>query len=409
MTLNNTPEDPAILSALENLSGAWNWGRLPRLLTITHRPPQPAVPTTLAGGVGSQTAADLLNHWIDQCRRHRGLVDVQRDLGVDAVGVAFETGDRHVLYAMDRSGVEYLVEGQRSSTTRSATGTNLGGDALGDLADQLAELTWRLAGWAAPAAGARIRDMWPKPGLVDLDDDELHDRYATNAEHSVRLLTVSSIDGLAAMNGTSAPLSGPGDQRVYQMVKRDADLVLIGAGTVRAEQYGPTMLTSLQVARRRSMGLAPYPTIAVVSRSLDLDLTGPLFQHHRGRHVPPRPIIVAPAATMPTVDPALAERVDLVAAGETDVDLALAVQKLRSLGHHRLVCEGGPYLAGKMARAGLLDEICMTITPQLLAVPGPRITAPSGTVPAGDDWQLHRSLLDERGNLFLRYTRLPNA
>ncbi|MFI7511450.1 dihydrofolate reductase family protein [Micromonospora aurantiaca] len=406
MTLDSTQGDPAILSALEHLSGTWSWGRPPRLLTLTHRPPQPAVPTTLAGGVGSQTASDLLDQWIDKCRHHRGLVDVQRDLGVDAVGVAFETGDQHVLYVMDRSGVEYLVEGQQSSTARSAAGTNLGGQTLDALAEQLAELTWRLAGWAAPAAGARIRDMWPKPGLVDLDDDELHDRLATDAGH-LRLLAVTSIDGLAAVNGTSAALSSPGDQRVYQAVKRDADVLLVGAGTVRAEQYGPTPLSALQIARRRSLGLAPYPTVAVVSRSLDLDLAGPLFQHHTGRHVPPRPIVIAPAAAAARIDPALAERVDLVVAGETDVDLALAVQQLRSQGHQQLVCEGGPSLAGAMTRAGLLDEICMTVTPQLLATPGPRITDSSGAGQGTDDWQLRRSLIDEQGNLFLRYDRLP--
>ncbi|MBM0279065.1 dihydrofolate reductase family protein [Micromonospora tarensis] len=406
MTLDNKQGDPAILSALGHLSSTWTWGRPPRLLTITHRPPQPAVPTTLASGIGSQTAADLVDQWIDKCRRHRGLVDVQRDLGVDAVGVAFETGDQHVLYAMDRSGVEYLVESQRSSPARSVAGANLGGQALDGLAEQLAELTWRLAGWAAPTAGARIRDMWPKPGLVDLDDDELHDRLAADAGY-VRLLAVTSIDGLAALNGTSAALSSPGDQRVYQAVKRDADVLLVGAGTVRAEQYGPTPLSALQIARRRSMGLAPYPTVAVVSRSLDLDLAGPLFQRHPGRHVPPRPIVITPAASAASIDPALAERADLVVAGETDVDLALAVQQLRSRGHQRFICEG-PSLAGGMARAGLLDDICMTITPQLLAVPGPRITTgPSGPVPATDDWQLQRSLIDERGNLFLRYLRLP--
>ncbi|MFI5837718.1 dihydrofolate reductase family protein [Micromonospora sp. NPDC051300] len=406
MTIDSTQGDPAILSALEHLSSTWNWGRPPRLLTLTHRPPQPAVVTTLAGGVGTQTASELLDQWLDQCRRHRGLVDVQRDLGVDAVGLGFETGGQHVLYVMDRSGTEYLVEGQQFSTSRSAAGANLGGQALDSLAEQVAELTWRLAGWPAPVAGARIRDMWPKPGLIDLDDDELHDRLATDAGH-VRLLAVTSIDGLGAVNGTSAALSSPGDQRVYQAVKRDADVLLVGAGTVRAEQYGPTPLSALQIARRRAMGLAPYPTVAVVSRSLDLDPTGPLFQQHTGRHVPPRPIVIAPAASAASIDPALAERVDLLVAGETDVDLGVAVQQLRSEGHQRIVCEGGPSLAGAMTRAGLLDQICMTITPQLLAMPGPRITDSSGAGQDADDWQLHRSLIDEQGNLFLRYDRLP--
>lgn len=414
MTPAPSYESSSILSALQQLSATWHWGSPPKLLTISHRPPKPTVPSILAGSVGGQTALDLLEHWIDQCRHHRGIVDVQRDLGVDAVGVSFEQGGRHVAYAMDRAGLEYLALGERSVPERHLTsGTNLLEPArLPDLlAERLAELVWRLAGWPTPVPGSRIRDMWPKAGLVDLDEDELHERYASPSptECSVRLLTVASIDGLAAVDESCAALTSPGDQRIYRLVKRSADLLLLGAGTVRAERYGPTVLSAPEIARRRADGLRPYPAIAVVTRSLDLDLTGPLFQQHTGRHVPPRPILIVPVAAMGTIRSAIAEHAEIIVAGDLDVDLGQALQALRDRGYRHIVCEGGPSLAGQMAQAGLLDEICMTVAPKMLAVAGPRVTAGSGTRPAPDEWQLSRSLLDEQGNVFLRYTRLRGA
>lgn len=410
MTSAHPDTNSSILSVLEELHATWRWGGPPTLLTISHRPPKPAVPAILASGVGGHTPLDLLAHWIDQCRRHRGIANTQRDLGVDAVAVSGEIDGQHMCYAMDRNGLEYLVRGHRHTLERRRTsGTDVAARTglAGLLTERLAELVWRLAGPPPPAAGSRIRDMWPTTGLIDLDEDELHERYALPSPtgRHVRLVTVSSIDGLAAVNGASAALTSSGDQRVYRLIKRDADLLLLGAGTVRAEQYGQTALSAPEIARRRANGLPPYPAIAVVTRSLDLDLSGPLFQRGIGGHCQPRPILIVPAAAAAEASTAVAEAAELLVAGDYNVDLNQAIQLLRQRGHRRIVCEGGPALAGQLAQADLLDELCLTITPQLLAVAGPRITAGPAGQPAGGQWQLHRSLLDEQGNLFLRYTR----
>lgn len=410
MTSAHRDPSSSILSVLEELSVTRRWGGPPTLLTISHRPPKPTVPAILASGVDSDGPLDLLAHWVDQCRRHRGIGNTQRDLGVDAVAVSGEIDGQHVGYAMDRTGREYLVRGQRhgaephrDSGTDVAARTHL----PGLLTQRLAELVWRLAGPPPPAAGARIRDMWPAAGLIDLDEDELHERYAlpSHTEGHVRLVAVSSIDGLAAVNGSSAALTSSGDQRVYRLIKRDADLLLLGAGTIRAEQYGQTALSAPEIARRRANGLPPYPAVAVVTRSLDLDLSGPLFQPSIGGHRQPRPTLIVSAAAAAEASTAVAEAAELLVAGDYNVDLNQAIQLLRQRGHRRIVCEGGPSLAGQLAQADLLDEICVTVTPQLPAVAGPRITAGPAGRPAGGQWQLHRSLLDEQGNLFLRYTR----
>lgn len=410
--MTSAHQDPSssILSVLEEFSANWRWGDPATLLTISHRPPKPTVPAVLASGVDGDGPLELLAHWLDQCRRHRGIGNTQRDLGVDAVAVSGEIDGQHVGYGMDRTGREYLVRGQRhgaephrDSGTDVAARTHL----PAPLTERLAELVWRLAGPPPPAAGARIRDMWPTAGLIDLDEDELHERYAlpSHTESHVRLVAVSSIDGLAAVNGSSAALTSSGDQRVYRLIKRDADLLLLGAGTIRAEQYGQTALSAPEIARRRANGLPPYPAVAVVTRSLDLDLSGPLFQPSIGGHSQPRPILIVPAAAAAGASTAIAEAAELLVAGDYNVDLNQAIQLLRQRGHRRIVCEGGPSLAGQLAQADLLDEICVTVTPQLPAVAGPRITAGPAGRPAGGQWQLHRSLLDEQGNLFLRYTR----
>ncbi|WP_027661410.1 dihydrofolate reductase family protein [Salinispora fenicalii] len=410
MTSAHRDTSSSILSVLEELSATWRWGGPPTLLTISHRPPKPTVPAILASGVDGDGPLDLLARWIDQCRRHRGIVHTQRDLGVDAVAVSGEIDGQYIGYAMDRNGREYLVRGQRRVPGRCGTsGTDVAARThLPDLlTERLAELVWRLAGPPPAAAGSRIRDMWPVAGLIDLDEDELHERYAlpSHTEGHVRLVTVSSLDGLAAVNGSSTALTSSGDQRVYRLIKRDADLLLLGAATIRAEQYGQTALSAPEIARRRANGLPPYPVVAVVTRSLDLDLRGPLFQRSVGGHSQPRPLLIIPAAAAPKGGTAIAEAAEFLVAGEHDVDLNQAIQVLQQRGHRRIVCEGGPALAGQLARADLLDEICMTISPQLLAVTGPRITAGPAGQPADGQWQLRRSLLDERGNLFLRYAR----
>lgn len=410
MTSAHRATNSSILSALQELGTTWRWGSPPTLFTISHTPPKPTVPAVLAGSVGGHTPLGLLEHWIDRCRRHRGIVHTQRDLGVDAVAISFEQDGQHVAYAMDRAGVQYLALGrQHASEWHLTSGTDvLAATLLPDLfTERLAELVWRLAGPPPPVPGSRIRDMWPTAGLLDLDEDELHERFAVPppTEGHTRLVAVASVDGLAAVHGSSTALTSTGDQRVYRLIKRDADLLLLGAATIRAERYGQTILSAPEVARRRANGLPPHPAVAVVTRSLDLDLTGPLFRRGTGRHTPPRPILIVPAAAATDGNTAVAEHAEILVAGEHDVDLTRAVRLLQDRGHRRIVCEGGPSLAGQMAQADLLDEICLTIAPQVLAVAGPRITADSATQPASGEWQLSRSLLDEVGNVFLRYAR----
>ncbi len=197
--------------------------------------------------------------------------------------------------------------------------------------------------------------------LGDLDDERLLDAYSPGAPEWLRVNFVSSADGAATGgDGLSAGLGDEADARVFALLRRLADVVLVGAGTVRAEGYGAMRLPEPDAAWREAHGLAPHPVFAIVSGALDLDPASPIFVD---APVPPI-VITAPGG---------------VFAGEADVidtlDLAAAVAALRSRGLARVHCEGGPRLFGSLLEAGLVDELCLTVSPLLQGGDARRIVA----------------------------------
>nr|EIF93330.1 hypothetical protein [Streptomyces tsukubensis NRRL18488] len=88
---------------------------------------------------------------------------------------------------------------------------------------------------------------------------------------------VSSLDGAAQHDGASQPLSGPADMRIFGVLRALCDVVIAGAETVRREGYRPARAREAFAARRAAAGQTPAPAIAVVSASLELDFTAPLF------------------------------------------------------------------------------------------------------------------------------------
>src|SRR4051794_40950938 len=135
---------------------------------------------------------------------------------------------------------------------------------------------------------------------------------------------VSGLDGCAAVGGRVAVLSGDVDRALFLAMRSLADVVLVGASTVREEGYGPVRLSESQRAARRRAGRRELPPIAVVSRSLQLDLTRPLFRE------PPDPgsrtIVVTCAASDPERRAELSEVADVLVAGDESVDLRAALE-----------------------------------------------------------------------------------
>ncbi len=206
-----------------------------------------------------------------------------------------------------------------------------------------------------------------------------NDMPLTETRPTVRLNMIASIDGATAIAGLSGGLGGPADQALFTVLRSQADVVLVAAGTVRAEHYGPSKVP-----------------VAVISRSCRLDWDSPFFTA----------AIASPIVVTVSEAPALERRkaadlADVIIAGERDVDLAAALGALAGRGYAWVLAEGGPTLNGQLAAAGLIDEVCLTVSPLLAGGDAKRILAGPALV-CGSGWRLH-SLCEQDGFLFLRY------
>lgn len=210
-----------------------------------------------------------------------------------------------------------------------------------------------------------MRMLLPQPG--PLDEAALIEVCAPDdrREPRIRLNFIASIDGAVTVDGRSGGLGNANDQAMMARLRMHADVVLVGAGTIRAEGYGPIVLDEFAQRWRTRQGWEPNPRLAIVTRSRDL------------------PDLVLAA------DPILL------------TDAATARGDLSALGLPQVLCEGGPHLFGSLAAAGDVDELFLTLSP-LLVGPGPgRIIAGAPIVPRR--MRLRHALTDD-DLLYLRYT-----
>lgn len=219
-----------------------------------------------------------------------------------------------------------------------------------------------------------------------------------------RMMFISSADGAATVDGRSGGLGTPADHRVFALARRDADVILVGAGTVRAEGYDGELVDAEASDWRTARGLAAHPEVAVVSGGLQLAASEPFFTR-----APRRPVVLTSAAALrdhADRAAALAEVADVIAAGETDVDPTVALALLAARGHRVVHGEGGPSLFGAVAAAGRLDELQLSLSPVLAGGEGPRILTAAETV--GLDLRLVH-VLHEDSMLLLRYVVAGSA
>lgn len=179
---------------------------------------------------------------------------------------------------------------------------------------------------------------------------------------------VASIDGATAVEGRSGGLGGPADKEVFRALRGMADAIVVAAGTVRAETYGPPRTSPEIQAHRTAIGQRPHPRIAIVSGSLDLDPTAPLFVE-----APDPPLILTVDDPSPDRVEALSGLAELVGCGAERVDLGRAGTALAAAGIRRAVVEGGPALNGQLVLEGMVDEVNLTISPLLVAGDSARV------------------------------------
>lgn len=212
----------------------------------------------------------------------------------------------------------------------------------------------------------------------------------------VRANMIFSADGAAAFGGRAGPLSCPTDQQLLRILRSFADVVLVGAGTARAENYGPVRLTEAEHARRRREGRATAPPLAVVSRTGELPPT--LF----GNPDQP-PILVTCAQANARHGLSEGDRWQVVVAGEESVDVVRAVALLRERGMHNVLCEGGPTLLDQLVDADAVAEVCVTLAPAL-AASQPVGHRPQSPLPAPVDMRLCHAVA-HGDYLFVKYRR----
>ena len=208
------------------------------------------------------------------------------------------------------------------------------------------------------------------------DSVDLDQQYADPARRGagrpwVLINMIASLDGGTVVSGRSGGLGGPGDKAVFATLRRLADVVLVGAATVRAEGYHAPK--------------KPGQRIAVVTRSADLDWSSDLFR--------------SDAAVVVTVEGTPDLPVPTIRAGVDRVDLAAALARIEA---EVVLCEGGPMLNGQLVVEDLVDEICLTIAPTTIAGESKRITTNRREASAA---MRLAHVLEDDGYLFCRYLR----
>ncbi|OBH18840.1 pyrimidine reductase family protein [Mycolicibacter terrae] len=254
-----------------------------------------------------------------------------------------------------------------------------------------------------------MSDLSADPGFTRLDsarpvdDAELARLYAYPEPEQPRIWVranfIGSIDGGATMDGKSGGLGSPGDRTLFMLLRALADVVLVGAGTVRVENYGGARLNVAERLRRRDRGQSEVPRLAIVTGSGQLDRDLRVFTD---TELPP--LVLTSAAVADDTRRRLAGRAEVLdcSAGDPDrVDEATILSALAARGQYRVLTEGGPMLLGALIERDLLDELCLTVAPFLVGGLARRIATGPGEVAT----RMHCAhlLTDESGYLYGRY------
>jgi 2,5-diamino-6-(ribosylamino)-4(3H)-pyrimidinone 5'-phosphate reductase len=197
---------------------------------------------------------------------------------------------------------------------------------------------------------------------------------------------VASVDGRATLNGSAVGIGSAADKHLMRELRAEADVVLHGAGTVRADPLSARVPLEM-VEQRLAHGLSAQPLGAIVTRSGRLPRKHPYYE----------------SATIVYVTTDAAVTVDVPSVEVTRVtDVEAAVRDLARHGARRILCEGGPTLNAVLFEADLVDDVYLTIAPKLLGGDDPLPIIKGGAFGKTIALEL-RSLVEREGELFLRY------
>ena len=237
----------------------------------------------------------------------------------------------------------------------------------------------------------------------ELDDGELHRLYdyPERDDTWVRANFITSVDGGATANGNSGAMAGPGDRLIFNLLRELADVIVVGAGTVRIEGYSGAHLGVAQRQRRQARGQTEVPQLAIVTKSGHLERDMAVFTR---TEVPPL-VLTCTAAADETrrLLGDLCEVVDCSGSDPGKVDEAAMLAILGARGMRRVLTEGGPTLLGTFVQRDMLDELCLTIAPYLVGGLARRIATGPGQLLTR--MRCAHILTDDAGYLYTRYVK----
>lgn len=230
---------------------------------------------------------------------------------------------------------------------------------------------------------------------VDLLPLLFSERRRGSSRPWVMLNMVESVDGATALKGSATGLNDPDDRRLFLALRSVADVVLMGAQTVRSEGLGPMRMSEEMLQHRAAAGLEGEPRLAVLSRSLDIEPEERIFSDPDRR-----PLLVVPK----DADQGRMRQLEDVADfALTETDNGQAV--IEALSPAEVVlCEGGPSVNSLLIAAGLIDEINLTLSPVFGLGSSKRLASRVEELDPPQELVLDRALTGDR-SLFLRYVR----
>jgi riboflavin biosynthesis pyrimidine reductase len=239
--------------------------------------------------------------------------------------------------------------------------------------------------------------------IRELDDGELPRLYAYPDVDGtwVRANFITSLDGGATADGKSGGMGGTGDRLIFELLRELADVIVVGAGTVRIEGYSGAQLGAAERQRRQARGQGELPPLAIVTKSGRLDRDMAVFTR---TEVPPLVLTCAAAAeeTRRRLT-GLCEVIDCSSGDPGQVDEAALLAVLAARGMRRVLTEGGPTLLGAFIQHDLLDELCLTMAPYVVGGLARRIATGPGQLLT----RMSRAhiLNDDAGYLYARYVK----
>ncbi len=237
----------------------------------------------------------------------------------------------------------------------------------------------------------------------DLDDSALPALY-DYPEHDgtwVRANFITSVDGGATAGDSSGAMGGPGDRAVFNLLRELADVIVVGAGTVRIEGYSGAHVSAAQRQRRQARGQGEVPQLAIVTKSGHLSRDMPVFTR---TEVPP--LVLTCTASVDQTRRLLSGLCEVLDCSGNDPEQVDEVTLLAALGAHgmrRILTEGGPTLLDSLIQRDLLDELCLTIAPYIVGGLARRIVSGPGQLLT----RMRRAhvLTDDAGYLYTRYVK----